>query len=107
MDLIDPMLTGHRRDGEYVVRGLPTSGRSGWMTRSDSEGDREREAPRIDVALSSQSLVQRGERDAPKSAVVLSIQSSIQGSMREATSSSVGKRVSWYDLSASFRVVSP
>ena len=65
VDSVGPLLIGHRRDGEYVVHGQPTFGGSGWMTGSESETDKEREAPKIDVALSRQSLVQRGERDAP------------------------------------------
>ena len=43
------------------------------MTGSEIETDSEREVPRIDVASSSQSLVQRGEQDALEIEVVLSI----------------------------------
>ena len=80
VDLVDPVLIGHQIDGEYVMCGQPTSLVSRWITLLESKTDKEREAPRIDVATSSQSLVQRKERDAPKIEVVSSIQSSIQGS---------------------------
>ena len=59
VDLVAPVLIGHQRDGEYEVHVQPTSGGSGWMTGSESETNGESEAPRIDVAPSSQSLVQR------------------------------------------------
>ena len=55
VDPVDPVLIGHQRDDEYVVHGQPTLRGSGWITRSESKTDREREAPRIDVVSSSQS----------------------------------------------------
>ena len=60
-----------------MVCSQPTSGGYGWITGSRSETDGEHEAPRIDVALSSQSLVQRGEQDASEREVVMSIHSLI------------------------------
>ena len=61
VDMVDPILISHRRDGEYVVRGQPTYGVYWRMAGLDSETYREHESPRIDVAPSSQSLVQRGK----------------------------------------------
>ena len=61
VEQIATVLLRDQRDMEYLVRGQPTSGGSGWITIFGSETDREREAPRIDVATSRQSLVQRGE----------------------------------------------
>ena len=62
VDPFDPVLIGHQRDSKYVMRGKPTSGRSGWITCSKSETNKERDDPRINVASNSHSLVQRGER---------------------------------------------
>ena len=59
VDPVDPVWIGHRRDGEYVVHGQPTSGGSRWMTGSESKTNGEHEVPRNDVASSSQSLVHR------------------------------------------------
>ena len=61
VDPVDPVLIGHRRDGKYVVHGHPTSRGSRWTTGSKSLTNGEHEALRIDLAPSSQSLVQRGE----------------------------------------------
>ena len=94
VDPVDPVLIGHRRDGEYVVHGQPTYGVYGWMTGLDSKTYREHESPIIDVALSSQSLVHRGKRYSLKTVMVLGIQYSIQGSMQEATYSNARKRFS-------------
>ena len=41
VDPVDPVLIGHRRDGEYVVCGHPKFGGSRGMTRSESETDKE------------------------------------------------------------------
>ena len=73
VDPVDHVLIGHQKDGEYVVCGQPTSGGSRWVTGSESETDRENEDTRIDMASSSQSLIQSRERDAPKIEVVASI----------------------------------
>ena len=65
----EPLLMGHRIDGEYVVRGRPTLDTTGWLSESssDSKMELEQEAPSLDEPLESQSTGQRYERDAHSS----------------------------------------
>ena len=72
------MWMGHKIDGEYVVRGRPTSRPVGWLSESssDSEMELKQEAPSLDDLLDSQSTRQRYERDAH---------------------SSTSQRLSWYE----------
>ena len=60
----DPVLMGHRIDGEYVVQGRPTSGTTWWLSESssDSEMELEQEAPNLDEPLDSQPIEKRDGR---------------------------------------------
>ena len=51
----DLVWMGYRIDGEYVVRGRPTSRAAGWLSESssNSEMELELEAPSLDVPLES------------------------------------------------------
>ena len=76
---VDPVLVGHKIYGEYVVRGRPTSGTTGWLSESssDSKMELEQEAPSLDEPLDSQSTGQIYEQDAH---------------------SSTSQRLSWYEM---------
>ena len=56
----DPVLMGHTIDGEYVVRGRPTSGTTACLLESslDSKMELEQEAPSLDDPLDSSSIEQ-------------------------------------------------
>ena len=72
------VLFGERRGKVYMLLRQHMSEESGWLSDSRSMSEEEWEILQIEVVPSNQS--------------------SIQGSGREAASSSIGKRVSWYEM---------
>ena len=78
-DRLDSMvLLGERRGRVYMLLGQHMSGVSGWLSDSGSMSE--------------------GEWEILQTEVVPSNQSSIQGSKRDVASFSIGRRVSWYEM---------